>query len=151
MSSLSASPCKYCCADQRLRWPRCWVQLCFSEYCKWFEINVFCPGDSTSFKSCSGSKINFVWCVSERREVFCLYQKNLVQTKTKTQREWWSAPRPNCSWMFRLLKCLILLYRLLIRLKHITGASKAGAIKHSGALFLGKELLWPLYKLHLPD
>lgn len=49
------------------------------------------------------------------------------------------------------LKSLILFHGLLIRLKHITGASKAGAIKHSGALFLEKELLWPLYKLHHPD
>lgn len=129
----SASPCKYCCADQRWRWPRYWVQLCFSEYCKWVEINVFYPGGSTSSKSYFTSKINFVWCVSERREVFCLYQRNLVPAKTKTQREWWSAPRPNCRGdhgIFRLFKSLILLHRLLIRLKHITGA-----IKHSGAFF----------------
>lgn len=53
--------------------------------------------------------------------------------------------------MFRHFKSLILLPRLLIRLKHITRASKAGAIKHSEALFLGKELLWPLHKLNHPD
>lgn len=83
-----------------------------------------------------------------------MYQKDLVEAITKTQREWWSAPRPNCRGdrgMFRFLKSLILLHRFLIRLKHITGASKAGAIKDSEALFLGKELLWPFYKLHHPD
>lgn len=61
----------------------------------------------------------------------------VVSTQTKLQREPWDVEA--------FKKSLILLQRLLIRLKHITGASKAGAIKHSGALFLGKELFWPLY------
>lgn len=71
---------------------------------------------------------------------FACTRKTLFEPKLK-QREWCSAPRPNCRGdhgMFRHFKSLILLPRLLIRLKHITGASKAGAIKHFRSPFCGE-------------